>query len=151
MGGLFSSFLRSLASWFVQTEYIFSNKFIISLLCDSCCSQSYVVLPLDLNLSRLPPDLEDLLAMKLDIRRKGERSPGWRKVGAEFKVNHDHLRYLDIEYKRDNGSPTVKLLQILGMNSNKTIADLVEVLKGPKVNRYDIANLIILTWLIFFL
>ena len=148
MGDLSSSFLCSFVRWLVnlfQTEYIFSNKFIVSFLCDSCCSQSYVVLPLDLNLSRLPPDLEDLLAMKLDIRRKGERSAGWRKVGAEFKVNQDHLRYLDIEYKRDNGSPTVKLLQILGMNSNKTIADLVEVLKSPKVNRCDIANLIILT------
>lgn len=106
--------------------------------------QPRIAVDSNLNLSMLPPDLEDLLCMKLDVRRKGERSSGWRKVGAEFKVSQDHLRYLNIEYRRDNGSPTSKLLQVLGTRG-KTISDLVDVLKSPRVNRLDIANLITLT------
>ena len=92
----------------------------------------------------LPPHLEDLLAMMLDVRLKGRGSFGWQKVGAEFKVSKVILDYLAVEYERENGSPTIKLLYILGAGG-KTISELVDVLKSRKVKRRDIANLIRLT------
>ena len=79
---------------------------------------------------------------KLDVHGKGERFYGWQRIGAEFEIHIDDLRYLKLEYKRDNGSPTVKLLEILGITKNKTISDLVTVLEIPKVNRFDITSLI---------
>ena len=83
-----------------------------------------------------------MLMKKLDVHRKGERFYGWQRIGAEFKIHIDDLRYLKLEYKRDNGSPTIKLLEILGITKNKTISDLVKVLESPKVNRFDITSLI---------
>ena len=98
---------------------------------------------IDTKLSEIPPDLEYLLVKKLDVRCKGERQYGWQKVGVAFKIASDDLRYLKIEYKRDNGSPTSKLLSILGISKGKTVSDLVNVLKSPKVNLPDVASLII--------
>ena len=83
-----------------------------------------------------------MLMKKLDVHGKGERFYGWQRIGAEFEIHIDDLRYLKLEYKRDNGSPTVKLLEILGITKNKTISDLVTVLEIPKVNRFDITSLI---------
>ena len=96
----------------------------------------------DLNLSEIPPDLEDLLVKKLDVRRKDERLYGWQKVGAAFNVDSDDLEYLTLEYKRDNGSPTSKLLSILGISRCKTVSDLVNVLKRRKVKLLDVASLV---------
>ena len=92
----------------------------------------------------LPPNLEDFLVKKLDVRRRGQRD-GWKKVGEVFNINRDDLRYLKLEYRRDNGSPTGKLLEMLGKTKNKTISDLVEVLKSPGVSRPDITSVIKLT------
>ncbi len=95
----------------------------------------------DLKLSELPSDLEDQLVKKLDVRRKGERLYGWKKVGTAFNIGSDVLDYLELEYKRDNGSPTSKLLSLLG-TKGKTLSDLVNVLKSPKVKLPDVASLI---------
>ena len=81
---------------------------------------------------------------KLDVRRKG-RYNGWQKVGAAFKVNIDDMRYLELEYKKDNGSPTLKLLELLGITRNKSISDLVILLKSSKIKRFDITSNIKLT------
>ena len=94
-------------------------------------------------LSELPPDLEVLLVEKLDVRRKGESFYGWQKVGAAFKICRDELRHLNIEYKRENGSPTSKLLLKLGTSKCATISDLINVLKSRKVNRPDVASRVI--------
>lgn len=96
---------------------------------------------LDLNLSEMPPDLDYLLVKKLDVCRRGERRYGWQKVGAAFKISKDDLEYLKIEYKRDNGSPTSTLLSILG-TKGKTVSDLVNVLRSPKVKLANVASLI---------
>ena len=93
----------------------------------------------------LPLNLEDFLVKKLDVRRKGQRFYGWQKVGAVFNIRRDDLRYLKIEYKRDNGSPTSKLLEMLGKAKNRTISDLMDVLKSSDVNRLDITSVIKLT------
>ena len=93
----------------------------------------------------LPLTLEDFLVKKLDVRYRGQRFYGWQKVGTVFKISRDDLRYLKIEYKRDNGSPTSKLLEMLGKAKNITISDLVEVLESSDVNRLDITSVIKLT------
>ena len=81
----------------------------------------------------------------MDVRYKGQHFYCWQKVGIEFKISRLDLRYLKIEYKRDNGSPTSKLLEMLGKAKGKTISDLMDVLKSPKVNRPDITTFIKLT------
>lgn len=105
----------------------------------NCCT-CYLI---DTTLSELPPDLEDLLVEKLDVRCKGERLCGWQKVGKAFKIPSDFLKYLNIEYRRDNGSPTSKLLLKLGTSEGKTVSDLVNVLKSPEVNLPDVASLML--------
>ena len=102
------------------------------------CFLTYYLL--DLNLSEMPPDLDYLLVKTLDMRRKDERRYGWQKVGAAFKISKDDLEYLNIEYRRDNGSPTT-LLAILG-TKGKTISDLENVLRSPKVKLPKVASLI---------
>lgn len=104
-------------------------------------SRTFTYHLLDLNLSEMPPDLDYLLVKKLDVRRRGERRYGWQKVGAAFKISKDDLEYLKIEYKRDNGSPTSTLLSILG-TKGKTVSDLVNVLRSPKVKLANVASLI---------
>ena len=96
---------------------------------------------LDLNLSEMPPDLDNLLVKNLDVRCRGERRYGWQKVGAAFKISKDDLEYLKIEYKRDNGSPTSTLLAILG-TKGKTVSDLENVLRSPEVKLPNVASLI---------
>ena len=86
-------------------------------------------------------DLEDVLVKKLDVRRNGEKLCGWQKVGAEFGIERDDLKYLENAYKKDGGSPTKELLDILGCQG-RNAADLVDVLRSPNVNRSDIALLI---------
>ena len=89
----------------------------------------------------MPPDLEYLLVKNLDVRCRGERRYGWQKVGAAFKISKDDLEYLKIEYKRANGSPTSMLLSILG-TKGKTVSDLDNVLRSPKVKLPKVASLI---------
>ena len=89
----------------------------------------------------MPPDLDNLLVKNLDVRCRGERRYGWQKVGAAFKISKDDLEYLKIEYKRDNGSPTSTLLAILGTRG-KTVSDLENVLRSPKVKLPNVASLI---------
>ena len=81
---------------------------------------------------------------KLDVRCKRRRSYGWKKVGEAFQIPIDDLRFLKLEYKRDTGSPTLKLLEILGITKNKSISDLVAVLEGPELRRPDISSIILL-------
>ncbi len=57
-------------------------------------------------------------------------------------IGSDDLEYLKIEYKRDNGSPTSKLLSILGISKGKTVSDLMNVLRSSKVKLPDVASLI---------
>ena len=75
----------------------------------------------------------------LDVRRGGDRRYGRQKIGAAFKISKDDLKYLNIEYRRDNGSPTSRLLSILG-TKGKTVSDLVNVLRSPKVNLPNVAS-----------
>ena len=96
---------------------------------------------LDLNLSEMPPDLDNLLVKNLDVHCRGERRYGWQKVRAAFKISKKDLEYLKIEYKRDNGSPTSTLLAILG-TKGKTVSDLENVLRSPKVKLPNVASLI---------
>ncbi|XP_068694561.1 uncharacterized protein [Montipora foliosa] len=98
----------------------------------------------DCNLAQLPLNLQEILMKKLDVRCKG-RYYGWQKVGAAFKVDIDDMRYLELEYKKDNGSPTLRLLELLGIERNKTISDLVILLKSSKIKRFDITSKIKLT------
>ena len=100
---------------------------------------------LDCNLAHLPLDLQEILIKKLDVRCKRKRSYGWKTVGEAFEIPNDDLRYLKLEYKRDTGSPTSKLLEILGITKKKTISDLVAVLRGPELRRPDISSIITLT------
>ena len=89
----------------------------------------------------IPPDLEDLLIKKLDVRRKGESLYGWQKVGTEFGISRDDLNYLENAYKRVGGSPTKELLDILGC-LGRNAADITNVLRSSEVNYPDIASLI---------
>ena len=100
---------------------------------------------IDLNLAHLPLDLQDILMKKLDVRCKRQRFYGWKKVGEAFQIPIDDLRYLELEYQRDTGSPTLQLLEILGRTKKKTIDDLVTVLEGPDLRRPDITAIIMLT------
>ena len=99
------------------------------------------VLLLDLSLFEMPPDLDNLLVKTLDMRRRGERRYGWQKIGVAFKISKDDLEYLNIEYRRDNGSPTSSLLEILG-TKGKTLSDLENVLRSPEVKLPEVASLI---------
>ena len=86
-------------------------------------------------MAHLPFDLKEILIKKLDVRCERQRSYGWKKVGEAFEIATDDQRYLKMEYKRNTGSPKLKLLEILGITKNKTISDLVTVLEGPEVRR----------------
>ena len=73
------------------------------------------------------------------MRHKGEYS--WQNVGREFKIDQVDLKYLETAYKRGEGSPTKELLDIL-ITQGRTVNDLVNALKSPKVNRQDVASII---------
>ncbi|CAH3042508.1 unnamed protein product, partial [Porites lobata] len=97
------------------------------------------------NLADLPFHVEEFFIKKLDVRCPGQRFYGWQKVGEAFHIDKDDLRYLKIEYKRDNGSPTSKLFEMLGKKQNRNVSDLVEVLRSPERRRSDIVSVIKLT------
>lgn len=99
----------------------------------------------DANLADLPFHVEEFFIKKLDVRCPGQRFYGWQKVGEAFHIDKDDLRYLKIEYKRDNGSPTSKLFEMLGKTQNRNVSDLVEVLRSPERRRSDIVSVIKLT------
>lgn len=99
----------------------------------------------NINLADLPFHVEEFLIKKLDVRCPGQRFYGWQKVGEAFHIDKDDLRYLKIEYKRDNGSPTSKLFEMLGKTQNRNVSDLVEVLRSPERRRSDIVSVIKLT------
>ena len=94
----------------------------------------------DLNLSEIPPDLEDILVQELDIRQ----TPGkyevfrWQKVGKEAGIPQRELKYLETEYERPCGSPTKVLLDKLG-SQGRTISYLIDVLQTPKVQLGSVA------------
>ena len=104
----------------------------------------------DLNLDILPFDLKDFLIKKLDVPHQGGHFFGskkafcWEKVGEAFNISRGELEFIKLEYKSD-GSPTGTLLEMLGKAEEKTISDLVDVLKSPAVNRLDITSVIKLT------
>jgi len=102
------------------------------------CIYSYVA---GFSLLEIPPELEELLIKKLDVRRNGERLYGWQKVGTGFGIGRDDLKYLEIAYKRDAGSPTKELLDMLSCQG-RNVSDLVNVLKSRSVNYPDVALLI---------
>ena len=106
---------------------------------------AYILHPsiLDLSLSEIPQDLEDVLVMKLDAPSEADsESYGWQRVGREFGVSRDELNYFKIEYLRDNGSSTKLLLDKLGCQG-KTISDLIVVLQSSRVEFHGVAKLII--------
>ena len=92
-------------------------------------------------MSDISPSLEELLIKKLDVRRNGERLYGWQKVGTGFGVGRDDLKYLENAYKKDGGSPTKELLDML-ICQGRNVSDLVNVLKSPNVNYPDVTLLI---------
>lgn len=104
----------------------------------------------NLNLDILPFDLKDFLIKKLDVPHQGghffgsEKAFGWEKVGEAFNISRGELEFIKLEYK-SGGSPTGTLLEMLGKAEEKTISDLVDVLKSPAVNRLDITSVIKLT------
>ena len=100
---------------------------------------------LDCNLAHLPLDLQEILKKKLDVYCERQGSYGWTKVGEAFQIPTDDLKFLELEYKREAGSPTLSLLEMLGVTKKKTISDLVTVLESPEVRRPDIFSVIILT------
>ena len=83
-------------------------------------------------LSDISPQLEDLLIKKLDVPLEGGRLYGWQQLGTAFGISKDVLKYLEIAYKRDNGSPTKELLEILG-SEGKRVSDVAEVLQKMRI------------------
>lgn len=147
VGGLLATATASLSALLVDSIYRYvkscgSVQRDCKLLKD--VEQRQIEVDSNCNLAALPLDLQEILVKKLDVRvrRKGHRFYGWQKVGAAYKVPTDDLRYLKLEYKRDTGSPTSKLLEILGITRGITISNFVSVLGGPDVNRPDVASVI---------
>ena len=95
----------------------------------------------EIALTKIPLDLMDSLALKLDGRRNGERLHGWQKVGRKLKIGGDVLVNLENEYLNPTGSPTRQLLDLLGCQG-RTFAELVNALKSSDVNYADTAILI---------
>lgn len=92
-------------------------------------------------LTEMPLDLRDSLAIKLDVRRHGERLRGWQKVGNQFHIEEDILYYLEDELLKPAGSPTLELIKILE-TKGKNVLELVNALKSPEVNYPDVGLLI---------
>lgn len=63
---------------------------------------------------------------------EGERLFGWQKLGHALDISKDDLKYLETAYKRDGGSPTKELLEILG-TKGKRVSDVVNALRSSKV------------------
>ena len=96
---------------------------------------------LDLNLAEIPPDLEDLLVMKLDVPHGAESQEfGWKKVGNEAGISRCELKYYE-HLGGKNESPTKLLLEKLG-SQGRTISYLIEVLQKPRVELDNVAKTI---------
>lgn len=107
-------------------------------------NSSLCIFVLDLNLSEIPPDLESILIMSLDVPHKaGSRSSqeefGWHKVGTAAGISRRELNYY--QYSRQQ-SPTKLLLDKLG-SQGRTISYLIDVLQKPRVELDSVANNII--------
>ena len=63
---------------------------------------------------------------------EGRRLFGWQQLGTAFGISKDDLKYLEIACKRDGGSPTKELLEILG-SKGKRVSDVVEVLQKMSI------------------
>lgn len=95
----------------------------------------------DLNLAEIPPDLEDLLVMKLDVPHGAESQEfGWKKVGNEAGISRCELKYYE-HLGGKNESPTKLLLEKLG-SQGRTISYLIEVLQKPRVELDNVAKTI---------
>ena len=98
---------------------------------------------LDLKLSEIPQDLEDLLVTILDVTHgmPGREEYGWQKVGSAAGISRHELKLYRNEYLRQNGSPTKLLLEKLG-SQGKTISHLLDILQTPRVQLCSVAVLI---------
>ena len=98
-----------------------------------------------LSLSNLPEDLIDFLIKMLDVIWHGQLS--WKKLGIKMGIPLIDVNYLEVDYKREAGSPTRSLLERLGVDG-KTLNDLMAALCSPSVGRCDIVNTIKMSWLL---
>ena len=106
-----------------------------------------------LSLSNLPEDLIDFLIKMLDVtwheqqhgQQHGQLS--WKKLGIKMGIPPIDVNYLEVDYKREAGSPTRSLLERLGVDG-KTLNDLMAALCSPSVGRCDIVNTIKMSWLL---
>ena len=79
--------------------------------------------------SDISHQLEDFLVKKLDVPLEGGRLYGWQHLGRACGISKDDLKYLELAYKRDGGSPTKELLEMLGCKGKK-LSDVEDVLQG---------------------
>ena len=94
-----------------------------------------------MNLAEIPPDLEDILVMELDVPHGAERQEfGWRIVGNEAGISERELKYYE-HLGGKNNSPTKLLLEKLG-SQGKTISYLIDVLQEPRVELDNVAKTI---------
>ena len=91
-------------------------------------------------MSELPPTLENILIKTLDVNMR------CKKLGKAFAINKVDLDYLETAFKRNVGSPTKELLQILDTRHRRTVGDVLNKLKGSDVNQPAIARLICQKW-----
>lgn len=95
----------------------------------------------DLNLAEIPPDLEDMLVMKLDVPHGAESQEfGWQKVGNAAGISRCELKYYE-HLGGKNESPTKLLLDKLG-SQGRTISYLIDVLQKPRVELGNVAKTI---------
>lgn len=103
---------------------------------------SLFVFVLDLNLSEIPPDLEDILVTSLDVPHGAESKVyGWQKVGNAAGISRRELTYYEYLGGRKE-SPTKLLLEKLG-SQGRTILYLIDVLQRPRVELGSVAKTII--------
>ena len=83
-------------------------------------------------------NLQQYLVKKLDIQKRGQAN--WYKVGIKFKIPRDYLKCLTLQYRRDGGSPTNCLLEVLETRGEEepTVKDFVKVLRD--LGRKDIIS-----------
>ncbi|XP_020628632.1 uncharacterized protein LOC110065806 [Orbicella faveolata] len=94
-----------------------------------------------LNLSEIPPDLEDILVMKLDVPHGAESQEfGWQKVGSAAGISRCELKYYE-HLRGKNESPTKLLLDKLG-SQGRTVSYLIDVLQKPRVDLDNVAKTI---------
>lgn len=84
----------------------------------------------------------DFLMKKLDIREDS-----WKKTGLKLGIPKIDVDYLELEYKREGGSPTRSLL-LNGGARGKTLGDLILALSSRDVGRCDIGSYIQKHWIV---